>query len=360
VLALGALSPFVLFQAGSLLSHPIAGGLLAAALAAFVKAERDDRQGWYALSGALLGASFLSREVASVLFAVPLGARLLATRHWRGATTVAIYGLPFVLAYLLYNTQLTGSPTLLPRSLFDPSDRFGFGDGIGFHTRHTVAAGLANTDEMLTLLQFDLFGWPPLFALGLLGLPFLLGRARTWDVIAATGALTFVVAYTGYFYHGIALGPRYYFEAMPWLLLLAGRGAQVVAHVARSRLAVGVVLGLLSLNSVLFYLPAELQRRTDLSGMPGGRTVNLGFVQTSLLGPNVTGVPTPSLVVTNDWWLYNTALAALNCPRFPECDVLFALATTPNDVNTLRSYYPGRAVLRTVSNGSRVDLVPQP
>jgi hypothetical protein len=94
--------------------------------------------------------------------------------------------------------------------------------------------------------------------------------------------------------------------------------------------------------------------------MPGGRTVNLGFVQTSLLGPNVTGVPTPSLVVTNDWWLYNTALAALNCPRFPECDVLFALATTPNDVNALRSYYPGRAVLRTVSNGSRVDLVPQP
>ena len=65
------------------------------------------------------------------------------------------------------------------------------------------------------------------------------------------------------------------------------------------------------------------------------------------------------LVLTGDWWLYNTALAALNCPQLPECDVLFALATTPNDVNTLRSYYPGRAVLRTVSNGSRVDLVPQ-
>ena len=67
---------------------------------------------------------------------------------------------------------------MLPRILFDPSDHFGFGDGIGFHLRHTLAAGLVNTDELLTLLQFDLFGWPPLFALGLLGVPFLLGRAR--------------------------------------------------------------------------------------------------------------------------------------------------------------------------------------
>jgi hypothetical protein len=359
VLALGALSPFVLFQSGSFLSHPIAGGLLAAALAAFVKAERDDSQRWFAICGALLGAGLLSREAASVLFAIPLGARLLATRHWRAASTVAMYGLPFVLVYLLYNAQLTGSPTVLPRSLFDPSDRFGFGDGIGFHTRHTLAAGLANTDEMLTLLQFDLFGWPPLFALGLLGVPFLLGRARTWDVIAATGFLTFVVAYTGYFYHGIALGPRYYFEAVPWLLLLAGRGAQVLAQVAGGRWGVGIVLGLLSLNSVFFYLPADFQRRTDLSGMPGGRTVSLGFVQSSLLGPQVIGVSTPALVLTNDWWLYNTALAALNCPRLPECDVLFALATTPNDVDAVRAQYPGRAVYRTFSNGSRVDLAPQ-
>jgi hypothetical protein len=186
-----------------------------------------------------------------------------------------------------------------------------------------------------------------------------LRRARSWDVIAATGCLTFVVAYAGYFYHGIALGPRYYFEAMPWLLLLAGRGAQVLAHVSGSRLGVGMLLGLLSLNSAFFYLPAEFQRRTDLSGMPGGRTVSLGFVQSSLLGPHVVGVSSPALVLTNDWWLYNTALAALNCPHLPECDVLFALATTPNDVDALRAQYPGRAVFRTFSNGSRVDLVPQ-
>lgn len=359
VMLLGALSPFILFQAGSFLSHPIAGGLLACALAGFVRAERAvASRRWYALAAALLGMSFLTRETASILFALPLAARLVATRNIRAALTMALCGLPFVALYLLYNTALTGSPTLLPRSLFDPSDRFGFGDGIGFHTRHTLAAGLANTDELLTSLQLDLFGWPPLFTLGLLGVPFLFGQPRSWDWLAACGALAFVVAYVGYFYHGIALGPRYYFEAVPWLLLLAGRGAQVLAGLIRSRVAVGVVLGLLSLNTLLFYVPLEVQRRADLSGMPGGRRVDLSFVQTGLLGPRLQGVPEHTLVVTSDWWLYNTALAALNCPRLPECDVLFALAGNADDERRLLEQFPDRTVLRTITTGDTVDLLP--
>ena len=320
--------------------------------------ERDNELRWYSLCGALLGVGFLSREAASVLFALPLGARLIATRNWRALLQVVAFGLPFVLVYLLYNQRLTGSPLLLPRTIFDPADHFGFGDGIGFHQRHTLAAGLANTDELLTILQFDLFGWPPLFALGLLGLPLFVGRPRTWDLLAAGGFLAFVVAYTAYFYHGIALGPRYYFEAMPWLLLLAGRGVQILARVARSRVAGMAVLGLLTLNTLLFYLPSELQRRADLSGLPGGVRLSLSFVQSSLVGPRLTGLPTPSLVVTDDWWLFNTSLAALNCPRLPDCGVVFALAPTARSVSALRAEFPDRVLLHAVRVGDSVSLTP--
>jgi hypothetical protein len=303
-----------------------------------------------------LGAAFLSREVASVLFALPLGMRLLATRRWQALTVVIACGLPFVLLYLLYNAAITGSPTLLPRAMFDPSDHFGFGDGIGFHTRHTLAAGLVNTDEQLSILQFDLFGWPPLFAFGLIGLPFLFGRARAWDILASLGFASFVIAYAAYFYHGIALGPRYYFEALPWLLLLAGRGAQVLAQNARSWAAVVVVLGLLSLNTLFFYLPHEVQRRTDFSGLPAGRRINLTFVQTGLFGPQLVDVPASSLVVTDDWWLYSASLAALNCGQLPDCAVLFALATTPEDLSRLRAAYPDRQVVHTVDRAGRIEL----
>jgi hypothetical protein len=331
---------------------------LAGALAAFVAGERSGRLGWFSLCGLLLGAAFLSREAASVLFAAPLGARLLARRRWRALADLSACGVPFVLLYLLYNQALTGSPWTLPRTLFAPSDHFGFGDGVGFHTRHTLAAGLVNTDELLTLWQFDAFGWPPLFTYGLALLPFLLGRARAWDVVALGGVLAFVAAYVAYFYHGIALGPRYYFEAMPWLLLLVARGAQVLAELARSRLAAGVVLGLLSLNTVLFYLPHEIERRADFSGLPDARPLRLNFVRNTLLGPRLAGVPSPSLVLTNDWWLFNTALAALNCSGVPDCAVLFALAPDDAAAARLQAAYPGRQVLRAVEVDGRVVLQP--
>jgi hypothetical protein len=358
-LGLGVISPFILFQAGSYLSHPIAGGLAAGAIAAFVAGERYRSLRWYAVCGALLGATFMMREVAAVLVALPLGIRLIWCRRWLALRSVVVCGMPFVVAYVVYNFLQTGSPLLLPRALFDASDHFGFGDGIGFHGRHTLAAGLANTDELLTLLQFDLFGWPPLFALGLLLVPFLIWRARAWDVLALGGFLAFVVAYIGYFYHGIALGPRYYFEAMPWLLLLGARGVQGLAAVAGSWVVAGVLVTVLTLNTVLFYTPAELDRRTDLSGAAGGLPLSLGFVRTSLVGPQISGVPAGALVVTDDWWLFNTALAALNCPEVPRCDVLFALALNPAEVDQLRAQFPERTLMRSVeTNSGRVDIQP--
>ena len=358
VLLLGVLSPFVLFQAGSFLSHPIAAGLLAAALAAFVAAECGRSPRWYAACGALLGVAFLTRETASVLFALPLGLRLLFTRRWAALLSISACGIPFVALYVLYNLDQTGSPFILPRMLFDATDHFGFGDGVGFHMRHTLAAGLANTDELLTLLQFELFGWPPLFALGLLGLPFLLGRPQAWDFVAAGGFAAFVIAYTAYFYHGIALGPRYYFEAMPWLLLLTGRGVQSLIVLTRSHAAAWLVLAVLSLSSVLFYIPAELQRRADLSGQPNGTKLTLGFLQTSLFGPRLMSLPDRALVLTDDWWTYNTALAALNCPRLPDCPVLFALATRSEDADALIAQYPGRTVLKAVNAIGQIEVIP--
>ena len=356
---LGVLSPFVLFQSGSFLSHPISGALVSLALAAFVFAEQRHPRGYLAC-GALLGAAFLVREVAAALFGLPLAIRLFSEKRWRALGLLLLAGVPFLAIYLAYNAAQTGNPFLLPRAVFDPTDHFGFGDNIGFHQRHTLAAGLANTDELLTLLQFDLFGWPPLFALGLLGLPFLLGRAKMWDLVCAEGVLTFVVAYVGYFYHGIALGPRYYFDALPWVFLLAGRGVQTLVEVARgSRLAAGLVIGPLCVYGLLFYLPAELARRADYSGLPDGLHADVrAFVEASVSGPHLVGLPDHTLVLTDDWWLFNAALSSLNCPALPDCPVLFALATTEEDRQLLASIYPGRQVLRVVNTNGTLTVAP--
>jgi hypothetical protein len=62
--------------------------------------------------------------------------------------------------------------------------------------------------------------------------------------------------------------------------------------------------------------------------------------------------------LTDDWWLYNAALSTLNCPRLPECGVLFALATTPGDAARLRETFPDRMLLRAVNKAGRVELLP--
>ncbi len=366
-LALGVLSPFILFQAGSFLSHPIAGAALAMALLCVVRAEREASPRWYALSGACLGFAFLTREAAALLFAVPLAGLLVYQRQPRALGLLVLGALPFGILYLGYNAALTGSPLELPRTIFDARDRFGFGDGIGFYGRHTPAAGLVVADELLTLLQFDLFGWPPLFALGLLGLPFLLRRPSRWDVVAGSGALLFVVGHMLYFANGVALGPRYYYEALPWLLLLAARGLEAaaatlqrVAGLSRSAARVGVLVmvGALTLNTVGFYLPRQVERRTDFTDIPYNERARLPFVHTGLFGPHVDVSPTPALVVTGDWWLFNVVLSPLNCADLDTCPVVFALAQSQPEVARLRAELPGRTLLRAVDRDGTVELDP--
>jgi hypothetical protein len=69
-------------------------------------------------------------------------------------------------------------------------------------------------------------------------------------------------------------------------------------------------------------------------------------------------VPDGSLVLTSDWWIYNAALASLNCPRLPNCPVLFALATTPEAADRLRAAFPDRTPLRAEVDNGHVSVAP--
>jgi 4-amino-4-deoxy-L-arabinose transferase-like glycosyltransferase len=352
-LVLAALSPFILFQAGSFMSHSVAGAALAVALAAFAYAERSQRPAWYALAGACLGWGLLTRELSTVLFGIPLVVWLLVWRRWRGLAFLIGAGAPFVLAYLAYNAALTGNPLLLPRNSVNASDVYGFVSSADLH--HTLAAGLDYADQNLTLLQFDLFGWPPLFAFSLLCLPFLLGRAGRYDVLLAGSLLVYLLGYLGVPGAGIVLGPRYYYEALPLIVLLAVRGLQVLTETLRAgglpsasaRAAVVGVVVLLSLNTLFFYDPHLVARRTDYFAMDRNRGVALPFVENTLFGPRLTGFTGPSLVLVPDEVAYKT-LSALNCrlldrQHIQDCPVLFASAGT-GDASKLAQAYPGRAL----------------
>jgi hypothetical protein len=273
--------------------------------------------------------------------------------------------------YLAYNAALTGSPLLLPRTLFSSADHYGFGVGVGFYGQHTLAAGLVNLDQQLTSLLIDLFGWP--FYVTLACIPLALVRTdsrRHWDALLLAIAGVIILAQVGYFYHGIYLGPRYLFDTLPALALLTARGlfklvslgsavlvrAGGVAsrvHVWAARAAGALLLGGVLVCGVAFYWPRQLMLYSDYSGLPASTPIDVAAVYRARLSN--------ALVITDNWYVYNYVLWPLNDPAL-KGSVLYAFAPSADDISRLLMEYPSRQVywLSSDSQGAvQFVLVPR-
>jgi hypothetical protein len=365
--ALMASSPFLHLQAGSFMSH--VPGLFWGAVVLYAAVRYVERRalGWAMLGAAALGCLFLTRELSAILYALTLGSYVIwrtgpaawrsRADRWRfvGDAAAAIVCVAlFAGFYLYYNWAVTGSPTTLPRILFDVRDnKYGFGENVGFYGRHTLGSGLVNADEMLTSLGITLFGWPLYLTLALLVLPFVLRRARAWDWVHGAIAAGFILAYVGLYYHGITYGPRYYLDALPALVLLAARGFVALAGAlaafgrdlgrreARSRAELATLIlcvALLACNALYFW-PQQARLHGYLANQPGSSPVALGdFIERRFSG-RVATVPN-AFVVTRDRGLMEI-LGPLNCPRL-DCATIFAYSADEAMDAELRPHFPGR------------------
>jgi hypothetical protein len=310
---LGLLSPFFLFMSGSFMSHPSTLCAVAAALYCFVRlmtedppqpAELSRRQRFLALAtGFCLSWAFISREATAAGVALPFviwglldggraawtGLRGGAARQ-QAAARVLLYGLvllgtvPPLLVLGAVNQELLGDPFRLAQELVGSYDRLGFGPGFGPEAGgHTPALGLYNALSYGRLLALGLFGWPPplTFAPLLLALAAALGRpwrAARWDLFLLGGFLGLVAIYFAWWSATGIFGPRYWYEALPFLLLLAGRGidwlGQGVATVLGRRptpegglgragwLVPGALIGILILFNLAQVLPGQWRAYT--------------------------------------------------------------------------------------------------
>ncbi|HWS85071.1 MAG TPA: glycosyltransferase family 39 protein, partial [Ktedonobacteraceae bacterium] len=231
---LGTLSPFYSYLAASYLSHTVALFYLTWGLWALLRFSQGEARWNLPLAALFFGMGYLTRDLPALLFvAVVLPSiMLLSWRRvrddWRNWIMPGIFSLAIACVFFVlirqFNTVLTHNPSVTPRSLFFAGDHWGFGAGVGFYGQHTLAAGLVNLDELLTVLAIDLYGWPFYLTLAFLVLPFLTRRATATDWFCLVCLIILTGAYVGYFYHGIYLGPRYLFETLPFLLILTARG----------------------------------------------------------------------------------------------------------------------------------------
>lgn len=229
--ALFAASPFFLMQAGSFMSHNTAAFYMLLSLLFVLERRRPIVCGL--LGGAAWGLLANTRPLTAMALVPPFGLLLLgslltpaqrrpAAQHLAAfAAAAALVGAG---GYLLYNWAVTGDPLLSNYAGgTDPSGLIGFRDG------HTLAVGLRNQQAQMAALVLVLHGWPLWAGLMFTCLPFLLGSRNRWDYFCLGSALLVTAAPILYRYSGVYEGPRYWYEAVPFLMLLAARGAALAA-----------------------------------------------------------------------------------------------------------------------------------
>jgi 4-amino-4-deoxy-L-arabinose transferase-like glycosyltransferase len=226
-----AASPFFLMQASSFMSHNTGVLYILLSLLFIVKRERPLLYG--AIAGIAFGLGVNTRPLTMIALTLPFGVLLLSyllprVERRDAIIHTAAFGVAAAVVasgFLLYNYGLTGDPLTTPYAGQDgdTSTLFGFTNG------HTLDIGLRNEQAQMMSLLLTLNGWPAFVGLGFMLLPFALGSRNRWDYFS----LACVVAITGFYvfyrYSGVYLGPRYWYEAAPFMLLLAARGAESAA-----------------------------------------------------------------------------------------------------------------------------------
>lgn len=372
---LGCLSPFYSYLAASYLSHAITLFYLVWGMWALLRFAQGGA-GWNMLiCGLCFGMAALTRDLVALLYILILvpGVVIVAWKPGKGEQWVRLkwwlifllISMVFFYLYAGFNQLLTGDPLATPRALFFPGDTWGFGRGIGFYGQHTLAAGFVNLDELLTSLQIDLFGWPFYFTLAFVVMPFLTLRATKTDWFLLIALLLTAGSYIGYFYHGIYLGPRYWFEDLLFLLLLSARGILALGAwgVENGRATVNwlrrrtgqargafkpalsivtlVLVGALLLCNLIYYLPRQAARYQNYTGVASITPLDTSQIYHSPVHH--------ALVITDDLAIYQIVLFSLNDPNL-RGDVIYAWGYTSQQYAQLRKAFPGRALYLLVIN----------
>jgi 4-amino-4-deoxy-L-arabinose transferase-like glycosyltransferase len=387
---LALVSPFFLLQSGTFLSHPTTVLLMTVFIYCFLRSLEPRSRHFALLAGFALGAAFLCRQLTAVALVMPFVIYGL-TRLPRNPGTelkrnglIVLGFLPFLVMLLAYNNVLTGNPIASPYELYWPYDKIGFGPGAGPSNGHTLVLGRLNTELNLTDLSTTLFGWPWRLDLAPLGIAALAivtrlamnlwhwlaqkpdqeankpnanpHQAETWDILLLASFVSIVLFHVLYWASGRMYGPRYYFEAMPALLLLSARGiiqlqdviARAFAAIAKflaspvprqfkrwSALLVTATIAALIVHSLTLYLPEQLRAYQGWYGITG---------EDVRLASRMDLEKTLVFIPRGDSWTDRAPLLMLNEPTL-DSSTIFAVDFGPTKNELLLSHYPDYRVL---------------
>ena len=331
---LGLIAPGFLFLSSSLFSHTATLFWIVVALLALAYLVHSERNlTLYAIGlGIALGMIFITRPFDAIVLGLPIGVFLLVLlirqeRPWTIVPGLILSGLSTSALLPLFWWELGGSPTFNPYLEVWPYDRVGFGPDIGpkGYTPHT--AFFVSLPLRFVAMSTGLFGWPLWTNLIFLPLPFLFKRANRWDVLLLGTIGSVIFIYLFYWEWGRTLGgfPRYYYAALPALLLLTARGILLVTeYLTRWRPSYRhiplILIICFTLYSFIWRWPPLL---ADQKGKYGITPEPLEIIEQAQL-------PEPALVIVkniDDWTQFATLFVA-NSPTL-DTPIVYAIDWGP-------------------------------
>jgi hypothetical protein len=227
-------SPYFLLMNGTLLSHTSALPASCLMLWAYLSWKVEKKNIYALLAGLAWSWLFLNRTYTGLLIAFPFALDALwdlsrnRSRHsFYGTVLFVVSSAGGVVVYLTYNFLAVGDPLMPTYLYYAPNDGLGFGwrstSSLPYY--HTFSTGLAYLQENMLLLNRWLFGFPG--SLLLAAVLALIGWRRRWSFLCLAVTLSVAFGYVFFWWRGVRdVGPVYYFEVLPFILLPATFGIQ--------------------------------------------------------------------------------------------------------------------------------------
>ncbi|MFC1853809.1 hypothetical protein ACFL27_26800, partial [candidate division CSSED10-310 bacterium] len=227
-------SPFKIFQCAIFMVHPtVTLWILIFLWILFRYFEKPllQRAIWLGLSAGFL---YLVRPQSAFPILVPFALYYCVYLLRRQIPVIHTFITVFLIIFsingsFLYNKRLTGEYLVTPRDIVAPSLTLGFGDkvgkpmGEGRFSGHTWANGCRHTAENCKLLSRESLCWGGFTFLFLLP-AFWSQRKSVIPFLMLLSGLLLMTLFFAYPINSPLFGPRYYFELLPFYLLLIAQG----------------------------------------------------------------------------------------------------------------------------------------
>ena len=252
------LSPTFLFISSSYLNQNSSIFFIMLSLLFLSLALKHNKNLYSFLSGVFLGLAFFSRT--TMIAFLPGFAFVFFLTGSKKKNVLAFFIMGFVPAFAIQfidNFIYTGNVFRFGYSLHPDSNlhSIGFGLGKGEPTfginGHTPLKALINFFYDVFAFSLHLYGWP-LFSLSFIPVAFVKWKKNIWDIFSIAVIISAVIFFSFYWFHGVSpMGPKYYFEIIPLLVVLTIRGLKKFN--ARS------LVTILFIFDILIYIPSGLK-----------------------------------------------------------------------------------------------------